>query len=191
MLNDKLSAIQVSLKAPKKQYNDFSKYHYRSCEDILNAVKPYLLEHGISLRISDRIVYHGQRYYIEATAILSDGTETISVTGFAREAETRKGMDDSQITGSASSYARKYALNGLFCIDDTRDADTQDNADKSNIKQDIDGKYHKISESITKHAELNDASSVLDLWLDLTDDDKKIVWNLLPASVKEFIKNNR
>ena len=191
MLNDKLSVIQVSLKAPKNQYNDFSKYHYRSCEDILNAVKPYLLEHGISLRITDRMVYLGQRYYIEATAILSDGTDTISVTAFAREAETRKGMDDSQITGSASSYARKYALNGLFCIDDTRDADRQDNADKSNVKQDTDGKNYKISELITKHAELDDASSVLDLWLDLNDDDKKIVWNLLPASVKEFIKNNR
>lgn len=117
----KVAQIQAKLKAPKGQMNKFGGYKYRSCEDILEAVKPLLGD--LVLTISDDIVAVGDRVYVKATATLSDGEHTMSATAFAREAETKKGMDEAQITGSASSYARKYALNGLFCIDDTKDAD--------------------------------------------------------------------
>ena len=127
----KLAAIQTALKAPKGQENKFGGYRYRSCEDILEAVKPLLAAQGAVVQLSDTLELVGQRYYIKATASLidTDTGEAASVTAWAREAESRKGMDDSQVTGSASSYARKYALNGLLAIDDTRDADTMDNRD--------------------------------------------------------------
>jgi hypothetical protein len=118
-----LQQIQAKLKAPKNQRNTFGNYNYRSCEDILEAVKPLLGEVGATLTISDELQNIGDRYYIRATATLKCGTENTEVTAYAREDESRKGMDGSQITGSASSYARKYALNGLFLIDDTKDAD--------------------------------------------------------------------
>lgn len=122
---EKLAKIQKELKAPKGQLNKFGGYNYRSCEDILEAVKPLL--DGAILTLQDEIINIGNRFYVKATAIFTDGTYTHSVTAMAREPETKKGMDESQITGMASSYARKYALNGLFCIDDTKDADTMDN----------------------------------------------------------------
>lgn len=118
-----LIAVQAALKAPKGQYNKFGGYSYRSCEDILEAVKPLLAQHGILLTLTDEIVEIGGRFYVRATAQVTDGDSGATVTAYAREEETKKGMDGSQITGSASSYARKYALNGLFCIDDTKDAD--------------------------------------------------------------------
>ena len=143
---EKLLAIQQELKAPKGQYNSFGKYKYRSCEDILEAVKPICAKYKALLTVSDELVYMGDRYYIKATATLTNTEdsgvkiynheydeitkhpilETVTNTAFAREEETKKGMDGSQITGTASSYARKYALNGLFCIDDTKDADTDE-----------------------------------------------------------------
>lgn len=122
-IDERLIHIQGELKAPKSQENKFGGYKYRSCEDILEAVKPLLKKEKVTLTISDDIIEVGGRVYVKATATLSDGEDTISTSAFAREAETKKGMDDSQITGSASSYARKYALNGLFAIDDTKDAD--------------------------------------------------------------------
>lgn len=127
---NKLAAIQTALKAPKGQENKFGGYRYRSCEDILEAVKPLLAAQGAVVQLSDALELVGQRYYIKATASLidTDTGEAASVTAWAREAESRKGMDDSQVTGSASSYARKYALNGLLAIDDTRDADAMDNS---------------------------------------------------------------
>lgn len=123
----KLNAIQQQLKAPKSQTNSFGKYRYRSCEDILEAVKPHLGE--CSLIVSDDITVHADRVYVKATATLVDenGHAIASATGLAREPQTKKGMDESQITGAASSYARKYALNGLFAIDDTKDADFSNN----------------------------------------------------------------
>lgn len=123
-----LVSIQQELKAPKGQYNSFGKYHYRSCEDILEAVKPILGKHSCILLLSDEIVFIEGRHYLKATATIfnSEGTR-VAVSALAREPLDKKGMDDSQITGMASSYARKYALNGLFCIDDTKDADTMDN----------------------------------------------------------------
>lgn len=124
----KLIKVQEELRAPKGQYNNFGKYSYRSCEDILEAVKPLCSQHGLVLRLSDEVVNIGARYYVKATAKLTETeiNEEIVNTAYAREEETKKGMDGSQITGTASSYARKYALNGLFCIDDTKDADTDE-----------------------------------------------------------------
>jgi len=121
-----LNKIQKELKAPKNQYNAFGKYKYRSCEDILEAIKP-LLEDA-TLTINDEMVVIGERYYIKATVTLTEADKSISTTAYARESEEKKGMDSAQITGATSSYARKYALNGLFLIDDTKDADTMDNS---------------------------------------------------------------
>ena len=123
-----LIMIQQELKAPKTQRNNFGGYNYRSCEDILEAVKPLLAEQSCTLTITDEIVMVGERIYLKATATLTNPEgQSVSTTAFAREPEQKKGMDESQISGMASSYARKYALNGLFCIDDTKDADTMDN----------------------------------------------------------------
>lgn len=127
---EKLATIQQELKAPKGQYNSFGKYNYRSCEDILEAVKPLLKANKCTLTISDELVNIGERYYIRAEAKLTDIEDNsyFSNTAYAREVEAKSGMDGAQITGTASSYARKYALNGLFCIDDTKDADTDEHA---------------------------------------------------------------
>lgn len=122
----RLSIIQKELKAPKGQFNSFGGYHYRSCEDILEALKPLLLE-GEVITLADEIVNLGDRYYVKSSARLNINGVLIENTAYAREEITKKGMDASQITGSASSYARKYALNGLLAIDDVKDADTQDN----------------------------------------------------------------
>ena len=133
-----LNKIQQSLKAPKGQYNSFGKYKYRSCEDILEGVKP-LLGKG-TIVISDKITECGGRIYVTALVTLSDGEGSVSVSASAREPDQRKGMDASQITGCASSYARKYALNGLFCIDDAKDADTMDNSEPEN-KEEVDEQW--------------------------------------------------
>lgn len=130
VLTQRVGDIQHKLKAPKGQYNSFGKYNYRSCEDILEGVKPLLKEHNLALLIDDEIVQIGERYYVKATAKITDGREIVSATAYAREPDTKKGMDESQITGATSSYARKYALNALLCIDDTKDADTMDNSKK-------------------------------------------------------------
>lgn len=118
-----LIEIQGELKAPKNQRNTFGNYNYRSAEDILEAVKPLLKKHGCHLTISDEMIQLGDRYYVKATATLTKDADSISTTAYAREEENKKGQDSSQTTGSTSSYARKYALNGLFCIDDTKDSD--------------------------------------------------------------------
>lgn len=126
----KLSKIQAELKAPKNQHNKFGNYNYRSCEDILEALKPHLSEHGVIVTISDDIVYENERFYVRATATITDGDKSFSTTAYARESVDKKGMDSAQITGASSSYARKYALNGLFLIDDTKDADATNDHDK-------------------------------------------------------------
>lgn len=141
MINDKLLAIQAELKAPKNLYNKFGGYNYRNAEGILEAVKPLLKKYGATLIISDEIVEVGGRIYVKATAILRDVDSAVpdipegkgvGVTAYAREPESKKGMDESQITGSTSSYARKYALNGLFLLDDTKDADTDEYHEQTN-----------------------------------------------------------
>lgn len=123
---EKIQYIQTKLKAPKNLYNTFGKYNYRNAEGILEAVKPFLEKHGLVLTLSDEIINENERYYVMATARITDGDKSLYTTAYAREAVTKKGMDDSQITGTASSYARKYALNGLFLLDDTKDADTDE-----------------------------------------------------------------
>lgn len=125
-----LMAVQAELKAPKGQHNSFGKYDYRSAEDIIEAVKPLLKENGLFLNMSDDIVLIGDRYYVKATVKVVDVVtgESVQTSALAREAAQKKGMDESQVTGTASSYARKYALNGLFAIDDNRDADTDEYA---------------------------------------------------------------
>lgn len=134
---EKLLNIQQELRAPKGQYNDFGKYSYRSCEDILEAVKPLLKANNCTLTIGDELVNVGERYYIRATARLTDAENSGSYyenTAYAREPEDKKGADASQITGACSSYARKYALNGLFCIDDVKDADATNDHGKGENK---------------------------------------------------------
>jgi len=129
----RLATIQHTLNAPKGQYNNFGKYHYRSCEDILEGVKPLL--DGLFLSISDEIVLIGDRYYVKSTATITDGETSHSATAMAREALDKKGMDEAQITGATSSYARKYCLNGLFGIDDSKDADSNEHKQQqSNAK---------------------------------------------------------
>lgn len=127
-LTAKLVSIQAQLKAPKDKTNNFGGYKYRSCESILEAVKPLLQAQNCILTISDEIVESGNRVYVKAKATLSDGENELATYGFAREPESKKGMDEPQVTGTASSYARKYALNGLFAIDDTKDSDTDEYA---------------------------------------------------------------
>ena len=146
-MKDKLLYIQQNLKAPKGQMNKFGGYKYRSCEDIFEAVKPLLKEQELTLQTTDELVQIGERYYIKATALLTDGTETIENTAYAREEETKKGMDGSQITGASSSYARKYALNGLFLIDDVKDSDSTNTSSKDDRpEQDLElvAKFQKL-----------------------------------------------
>lgn len=126
----RLAEIQEHLNAPKNQYNSFGKYKYRSCEDILEGVKPLLK--GLFLSISDEVVLIGDRYYVKATATITDGENIHSASAIAREEENKKGMDAAQVTGATSSYARKYCLNGLFGIDDAKDADTDEHKHQKN-----------------------------------------------------------
>ena len=129
---EKLSAIQAELKVPKDQRNDYGGFNYRSCEDILEKVKPICQKQKTVLFLNDELIYIGDRYYIHATAELMDleSKDSVSACGIAREEESKKGMDGSQVTGASSSYARKYALNGLFCIDDVKDSDFTNTGDK-------------------------------------------------------------
>ncbi len=129
--NNPLAEIQAKLKAPKGQFNSFGKYHYRSAEDILEAVKKVMNPMGFAITLTDDLIFAEGRWYIKSVAELTNGKQTFSSIGLAREEETKKGMDGSQITGAASSYARKYALNGLFAIDDTKDSDATNDHGKS------------------------------------------------------------
>ena len=136
MVYEKLSHIQTKIKAPKNLHNSFGNYDYRNAESILQAAKPFLESEKCSLTLDDEIVEIGTRFYVKATATLTDieGATQVSVSAMAREEETKRGMDGSQITGSASSYARKYALNGLFLLDDTKDADTDEQRTETNAR---------------------------------------------------------
>lgn len=138
-LVNKLIKVQSTLNAPKLQRNNFGQYNYRSCEDIMCALKPLLAAEGLLQLIDDEIVQVGDRFYIKATVTVTDGTDTIASSAFARESLNKKGMDDAQITGTTSSYARKYALNGMYNIDDSKDADTNEyrNQAASKAKQEV------------------------------------------------------
>lgn len=156
---DKLIKIQTELKAPKDKYNSFGKYKYRSAESILEAVKPLCEKYGCLLTLSDEVVNIGDRYYVKATAVLRTPKAQFNVTAYAREDETKKGMDGSQISGTASSYARKYALNGLFCIDDTKDADTDEYHNQTNqpaeqpVEQGEDPKHAELVQRVKDKAD--------------------------------------
>ena len=185
---EKLSNIQQELKAPKGQYNSYGGYNYRSCEDILEAVKPLLKANKCTLTMSDELVNIGNRYYIRATATLTDlevryGEQSgfFSNTACAREEETKKGMDGAQITGTASSYARKYALNGLFCIDDQKDADTDEHAKQVGAEPKEEKKASaKQIELIRKIAEEQGKE---------LDEEKVKAWTMKQAS--DFISKNK
>ena len=145
MILEKLQKVQNEIKAPKNLYNSFGKYKYRNVEGILESFKPYGKKYGLALTISDEIVQIGERIYVKAIASLHDieTSESIQNTAFARESLEKKGMDDSQITGTASSYARKYALNGLFLLEDTKDADTDEYHNQ--VSQEEEQKIEEIS----------------------------------------------
>jgi len=184
-----LSDIQRKLKAPKGQYNDFSKFKYRSCEDILEAVKPLIHDLDGSIVIDDDMVMLGDRYYVKATVTLTVGDKSYTSSAYAREALEKKGMDASQITGSASSYARKYALNGLLAIDDTKDADTQDNTNKPKkrvnkklVQEYVQGFVQAIAD--------DDALCMKELSDELKDTPELMeVWGALDSKQKAFIKS--
>lgn len=131
----KLIQIQSTLNAPKNQFNSFGKYKYRSQEDILLALKPLLAQHGLFQHISDKIVSIDGRFYVEATVMVTDGENSLTNVSYAREDESKKGMDGSQVTGASSSYARKYALNGMWGIDDSKDADSDEFTNQNNRNQ--------------------------------------------------------
>lgn len=187
---DKLIKIQSELKAPKGQYNSFGKYKYRSAEDILEAVKPLCVKHGVLLTLTDNIELIGERYYIKATARVTDETKSVEVTAFAREDLDKKGMDGSQITGTASSYARKYALNGLFCIDDTKDADTDEYAAKMGKGKDADAKKDadKKRELETTAISANEAKTLKELISITGTDEKKLLKSYKAATVEALTK---
>ena len=159
-LQTALLAVQDELNAPKGQRNNFGNYNYRSCEDILAAAKPLLVKNGIVLTISDSIKMIGERFYVMATAVIEFGDVSISVNGYARETEEKKGMDGAQVTGAASSYARKYALNGLFCIDDTKDADATETHGKKATKAPAKKRTVKMGEAKTAESKLKPVAKV-------------------------------
>jgi len=148
MDNITLAEIQAEVKAPKGQFNSFGKYKYRSAEDIVEAVKPVINKYGYYLVLTDEVVEIGGRIYVKATATLSNGKLHYATQAFAREEETKKGMDGSQVTGASSSYARKYALNGLFAIDDTKDADAT-NEHRDEVGNENRDYLHRLIESST------------------------------------------
>ena len=172
---EKLINIQSALKCNKGQTNSFGNYKYRSCEDILEAVKPLLQKEGVSLLITDEMVQVGERIYVKATATISDGQDgsvhNVSVSAYAREPLLKKGMDESQITGATSSYARKYALNGLLCIDDTKDADTEAPPEATGASQKpVSQAQHSTSPKLTER-QLN---AILSLTAKLQWDDQEV-----------------
>ena len=225
-IQKKLSEIQQNLKAPKGQRNNFGKYDFRSCEDILKAVKPFLGD--LSLTLSDELVFSGmledeivaagvtvktQRVYIKATATLSSGTDTITATAYAREASVKKGMDSSQLTGSTSSYARKYCLAGLFSIDSEADSDTTNKHDEDktvviDMTNDSDmslegmagqpaaGPAKQVSKKLVQDVvalvnssqETNETSLLVEALGELDQNEKQVIWKQLTGNQQEFVR---
>lgn len=171
-----LTELQKVLKAPKSRYNDYGGFAYRSCEDILEALKAILPDDAV-LTLDDEITEVGGRVYVKSTAcLLLEGVEYKS-SGFAREAQSKKGMDESQITGTASTYARKYALNGLFLIDDTKDADTNEHhKQEERGVEDAKNRLKKSIDCIKEGIGSGDLSSASEAWFELTDEEKKELW---------------
>lgn len=188
-----LSTIQKELKAPKGQFNSFGKYKYRSCEDIIEALKPLLATYDAAILLNDEVVEIGGRVYVKATASIYVDAEYISNVGYAREPEDKKGMDASQITGTASSYARKYALNGLLAIDDTKDADTDEHANqiKAAPAKRINKKLvQKYVQGFIDAIEAGDALAMKELGDELKDTpEHSEVWGALDSSQKKAVKD--
>ena len=186
---EKLTQLQNELKAPKGQRNSFGNYNYRSAEDILEAVKPLLGKYNLTQIISDDIELIGDRYYIKATVTLvnnENAEEKISVTALARESQVKKGMDESQITGTASSYARKYALNGLYAIDDTKDSDTDAYKKQSMSQKDI--KLHELVTLVQKQGIKNkEVSDMIWVNFDKKSTDEMTITEL--DELMELVKN--
>ena len=176
-IHEQLSTIQEKLKAEKGQFNSFGKYKYRSCEDILKAVKPLLKETATTLTLSDELQYIGNRYYIKATAKLSNGSESVETYGYAREEEEKKGMDGSQITGSSSSYSRKYALCGLFAIDDGIDSDTTNTGTARKTSQISQSEPDGRIDFNEKHTQIKEAT---------TAEDVRRVYKSIPEPLQKY-----
>jgi hypothetical protein len=187
-IHEELNRIQRELKAPKGQRNDFGKYNYRSCEDIVEAYKS--VAGDTTLIISDDMRLVGDRVYVEAKAVLSINGNSVSSSGFAREPLSRKGMDDSQITGATSSYARKYALNGLFAIDDTKDADATNKHDDLAEYQAVVDKYQDTVDAIKSGIATEDYESAAEAWFELTHAEKAALWRA-PTKGGCFTVNER
>ena len=188
-LYDKLILMQSELKAPKSNYNDFGKYSYRSCEDILEAVKPLCKKYRALLTLTDDIEVIADRVYVKARAILRDVDDyntAIEVQAFAREPSEKKGMDSSQVTGTASSYARKYALNGLFCIDDTKDADTNEYQKQTKDIKKLEKKVDKPKANITDiEKPINFGKYKDKTWVEAYVEDKAYLNNLVETCKSE------
>lgn len=178
--------IQVELKAPKNLYNSFGRYKYRNAESILEAAKPLCAKHGCALTVSDEVILIGSRYYIKATATVQDKDgNAASATALAREDETKKGMDGAQITGTASSYARKYALNGLFCIDDTKDPDTNEYHNQTTE----DPQEVKASPEVTTQVVKDMATTALKGYAQRTGKDKETVQTEAKTFIGKLFKD--
>lgn len=193
-----LSDIQAKLKAPKGQFNNFGKYKYRSCEDIVEAVKPILAEHGAVLLLSDEIAHIGDRYYVRATAQIVGDDWHAEAVAYAREPEDKKGMDGSQITGTASSYARKYALNGLLAIDDTKDADTDEHGKQTGEPDDtprgvLAQKVKKEKAQMYQENIIvclpNDDLGVRELWDEMGRDYQEWIWPNLSSKQQQAVRS--
>ncbi len=180
-----LLKIQNEIKAPKNQFNTFGKYKYRSCEDIMEAAKPVLNKYECLLTISDEIIDVGGRIYVKATAVISDGNTQVHTIAYAREAETKKGMDDAQITGSASSYARKYALAGLFLLDDTKDPDATNDENKKEEKK----KAWLDKESVMRRLEMcKSEETLMAIWAETKDKTDQDVIDAFSSRKKKIRK---
>ena len=186
-ITERLIEVQKKLVAPKSNYNNFGKYKYRSAEDILEAVKPLNAENGLLLTISDEPLLIGDWHYIKATASITDGKYTHEVTAYARESQTKKGMDDSQITGTASSYARKYALNGLYLIDDTKDADT-DEYQSQNGNQQTNERTANDKQMKLLHFKVGELAKAYNMSVDKVKTQLKVSDNMKEVDFKAALK---
>ena len=185
-LHQTMVILQESIRASKNQYNDFGKFNYRTAEDIIDAAKPFLYIHKLTLIINDEIINMGDRYYVKVTCTISNGHESISNSSVAREAPVKKGMDEAMITGASISYARKYCLAGLFAL-----ADKKDDPDSKNNSHAEEYDASPVINSLTKNIFSDRASETLDIWMSLSKEQKVIVWEELSTEARAYIKDLR
>jgi hypothetical protein len=187
-LHQTMVILQESIRSSKSTYNTFGKFYYRTAEDIIDAAKPFLYIHKLTLIINDEIINLGVRYYVKVTCTISNGHESISNSSVAREAQIKKGMDEAMITGSSISYARKYCLAGLFAL-----ADKKDDPDAKNNSNDPVNEFDPSPaiNSLNRNIFCNSASETLDIWMSLSKDQKVIVWEELTTEARAYIKDLR